>query len=108
VGVALKNTGLLLQLFGGLADTLELDAVLQGDVDVVLHDKLHGLHLLRDRGELVNLGEIVVLATDLLEKVSAGAVEAPLFGRGGFLACLSNELQCGTTRHHSEKVSHIK
>lgn len=93
VGVALEHARLLLQLLRGLADALELDAVLQGDVDVVLHDQLHRLHLLRHRGQLVHLRQVVVLAADLLKEVAAGAVEAALLGGGGLLAGLGDELR---------------
>ena len=56
-------------------DGLQFNAVLQRNVHVFLHHKLHCLHLLRHRRQLVYLCQVVVLLAQLLQQAAACPVQ---------------------------------
>ena len=92
VGVALEHAGLLLQFLSLFLDALKFDAVLQGDIDVLLHDQLHALYLASHRCELVHLGQVVILGAQFLQHGGAELVQGAVAGGSGLVAGFGDEL----------------
>lgn len=92
----------------GLLNALELDAVLKGSVDVLLHDQLHGVHLAGHRRQLVHLRQIVVLLANLLHQAAALLVQRAVLGGGGLVAHLGHELLTSSnTRRISDVATYV-
>lgn len=92
----------------GLLNALELDAVLEGGVDVLLHDQLHSVHLPGHRRQLVHLRQVVVLLANLLHQAAALLVQRTVLGGGGLVAHLGHELSTSReTRMNMRKVSDV-
>jgi hypothetical protein len=78
----------------GLLDALQLHAVAQRLVHVLLHHQLHGVHLAGHGGQLVHLGDVVVLLADFLHEAAALLVQRALLRGAGFVTGLAHKL-CG-------------
>lgn len=93
VGVALEDARLLLQFCCCLFYALQLDAVLQRDVNVLLHDELDGVHFLGHGRKLVHGREVIIGLANLQQQAAAWFVQGPLLGGGGLVAEFGHELR---------------
>ena len=91
LGPRLEHARLGLEVLGLLVDVLERHAVLERDLDVLLHDHLDALDLGHGLVELVDLGEVVVLGAELLEERLARGRELRFARRRDLLAALGAE-----------------
>ena len=83
----------LLQRTSSLLDALKFHAVLEGQVNVVLHHKLHAVNLKCDGCKLVNLIQVVILLADLLQQGATGLVQRSILGISGLVASFCHKLK---------------
>ena len=105
IRVLLKDSSLLLKLFCSRLNRFKFHAILESDIDILLHHQFHGIDFTSNCSKLINLCQVVILRTNLLKQRAAWWSERIILGSSSFLANLGWKLK--VCKDHCRKFTAI-